>query len=296
MDWKEIGIEHKPLYDRFFKVDECEVSDLTFTNLFIWRHSREIHSVVLDDVLCIRIKYPEKSPLLLMPCVHGNIKKALEKTIGEFQECNTPFRMRAVSVDMVESLKAIFPNKFLFNPEPDRFDYVYSVRELIDLEGTKFKPKRNHINGFVEAYSWTYHPLDETLLDAVAEGEIEWCKKRDCESVADLESEKKGILEALENFPDLKFKGCVIRIDGKIVAFTFGEAITDDMAVIHVEKADPDIRGAYQMINRQFLMNEFSSMTWVNREEDLGIDGLRKAKLSYNPVRMVEKFTAEWKG
>lgn len=295
MDWKAISIDDKELFDRYLAANQPEASDYTFTNLFIWHFSRAIHFAVVDDFLCVRVTYPGKEPLAMMPVGAGDPAGVFDALVEDFRGRGLVFRMRGITRDMVERIERARPGRFAFAPEPDRFDYVYSVEELIRLEGNRFKSKRNHINIFKQTYDYRYYPLLPDLLKDVAESEIEWCKKRDCESREDLENEKKGILEAVTHYDTLCFHGGVLKVDGRTVAFTFGEPLTKDTVVIHIEKADPDVRGAYQMINQQFLENEFPGMAYVNREEDLGIEGLRKAKQSYNPVKMVEKFTAEVK-
>ncbi len=291
MEWTQITISDKELFDRFFAIRRPEASDYTFTNFFIWHFGREISYAMLDDFLCIRITSPGKDPLALMPIGRGNSTGVMEKLFLDFRDRNLPFQMRAVTQDFVREIEQTVPGRFSFSPEPDRFDYVYLVSELVALEGNKFKTKRNHINTFRETYDYTYLPLTLDLLEHVELAEVEWCKKRDCESQESLETEKKGILEATRHFQQLQFQGGVLKVKDKVVAFTFGEALTKDTVVIHIEKADPDIRGAYQMINQQFLEHQWPHMTFVNREEDLGIEGLRKAKASYNPVKMIEKFT-----
>jgi len=293
MDWIDITIDAKDRFDRYFAQSPCEASDYTFTNFFIWHLSRRIRYAVHDDFLFIEVQYPGQSPLALMPFGAGPLEQAVRILAEDFRRRDLPFYLRAVTKDRVEDLQRVTPDMFTFNPEPDRFDYVYRVDDLIRLEGNRYKPKRNHINVFKETYDYRYYPILPDVLHEVVDSEIEWCKKRDCESQEDLENEKKGILEAVKNYDRLCFQGGILKVAGKPVAFTFGEPLTNDTVVIHIEKADPDIRGAYQMINQQFLENEFPHMTWVNREEDLGIEGLRKAKQSYYPAKMIEKFTCK---
>jgi uncharacterized protein len=293
MDWKEITIADKDLFDRFFSLRPPEASDYTFTNFFIWHFGREIAYAVTNDFLCIQVTVPGKDPHLLMPIGRGNLGGALETLVRDFVNRNLPFRMRAVTREGVGEIEQALPGRFSVTPEPDRFDYVYRVSELIVLEGSKFKQKRNHLNIFRQTYHSTYQPLTADLLAEVEQAEIEWCKKHDCQNREGLDTEKTGILQATRHFQQLRFQGGVLKVEGKIVAFTFGEALNPDTVVIHIEKADPDIHGAYQMINQQFLEHQWPNMTWVNREEDLGIEGLRKAKTAYNPVKMIEKFVLQ---
>jgi hypothetical protein len=293
MDWKHITIEDKPIFDQFFRQQSVELSDYTFTNLFIWHFSRCTYFSIVNNFLCIQLKPTGQSPISLMPIGQGDIAGVIESLTDDFKTREIPFRMRAISNKVKIAIETALPNRFTFTPERDRFDYVYDIQELIKLEGSKFKAKRNHLNMFKELYKYSYHPLTPDLLDSVVAAEIDWCEKRNCESQENLENEKRGIIEAAGHFDRLGFEGGVLKVDDKVVAFTFGESITEDMVVIHIEKADPDIRGAYQMINQQFLEHRWPQMKFVNREEDLGIEGLRKAKESYNPCKMIEKYVME---
>jgi hypothetical protein len=295
MDWKQITIEDKAVFDRFLKRKGIELSDYSFTNFFIWHLGRCTFFAVVDDFLCVQIKPTGMGPIAMMPVGDGDVRNVIETLMLDFEQRKVPFRMRAISGEMKDVIEAGLPKRFSFAAERDRFDYVYDVQELIKLEGSKFKPKRNHLNMFKELYDgrYRYGPLTSEWLRAVVEAENAWCQKRNCQAQENLESEKKGIIEAVNHFDRLGFDGGVLTIDDQVVAFTFGEAITNDMVVIHIEKADPDVRGAYQMINQQFLEQRWPKMKFVNREEDLGIDGLRKAKESYNPSRMIEKYSME---
>jgi len=135
-----------------------------------------------------------------------------------------------------------------------------------------------------------YMPLTEALVQDCIDNELEWCEKRNCDEVLDLRCEKFAIIEALLKFSYLELSGGVIMIGGKVEAFTFGEALNEDTAVIHVEKGNPDINGIYAVINQEYCVNNWESMQYINREEDMGIEGLRKAKESYYPVTLIEKY------
>ncbi len=237
MDWKEITLDDKEIFDRYISLAPIELSDYTFTNFFIWHFTRQTQFCETEDFLCIRITDPDRPPVALMPLGIGDLRAVLEKIIEDFHQRRIPFFMRAIGADRARAMEEAMPGRFIIAPEPDRFDYIYRVKDLIELDGKKFKDKRNHINVFKEKYHSSYHPLTAELLDEVCRAEIEWCKKRDCESQESLENEKMGILEAAKNFERLKFSGGLLRVEGRPVAFTFGEPLTHDMAVIHIEKA-----------------------------------------------------------
>jgi hypothetical protein len=146
------------------------------------------------------------------------------------------------------------------------------------------------VNQFRRKYRYEYLSLTHDLIDECLEFEDYWCMMKDCGKYPGLEKERCAILEMLNNFDSLSVKGGVIRVGGKIAALTLGEKMMQDMFVIHVEKANPDIQGLYQVINQEFLMREAGDCRFVNREQDMGVTGLRNAKMSYNPVKFIKKY------
>jgi hypothetical protein len=180
--------------------------------------------------------------------------------------------------------------EFQVSPAREHFDYLYATADLIQLAGRRFHDKRNHVNAFRRAHRFRYEPLEERHLPACRELAEAWCRLRRCEEDLSLAGEWEAVREALAHFPDLRLSGGVILLEGRVVAFTLGELLNRDTVVIHIEKADPELKGAYAVINQQFLEHAWAQVPFVNREQDLGEPGLRTAKLSYNPVRLVEKF------
>ena len=163
------------------------------------------------------------------------------------------------------------------------------------LAGRKYHGKKNHCNAFVKEYpDYVYEEMNRSNIDeCIAFGDM-WCERRMGDDPS-LVCEKCAIHEALNNFEALKLRGGVIRIGGKVEAFSFGEKINDNTAVLHVEKANPEIRGLYSVINRDFAKNAWGDVTYLNREEDMGIEGLRMAKESYKPEFMVKKYSTVFK-
>ncbi|MBZ4645467.1 MAG: uncharacterized protein PWR27_1746 [Petroclostridium sp.] len=288
----DITIDNKELFDKYFSMKQYEISDFTFTNLFMWRNSYNIKYAIINDFLCIFAQYKNNNPFTLMPVGTGDITPVIEELITYFDSQGNKLIIKSLTNDMISEIESRLPGKFIFKPERSLYDYVYLSEDLIYLEGKKFHAKRNHINKFLSTYDYTYHPLTAELVDECIAAEEEWCQKRNCDESEGLEQEKAAIIDALNHFERLKFKGGIIKVNNKVVAFTFGEQFAKDMAVIHVEKADPDIQGSYAMINQKFCEKEWSNVKYINREEDMGIEGLRKAKLSYRPVRMIEKSIA----
>ena len=180
--------------------------------------------------------------------------------------------------------------EFFIEPTRDQFDYVYRSQDLIQLAGRRYHSKRNHINKFTQSYSFTYSSLGERHLQACMELGGRWCELRRCEEDLNLRGESEAVQEALTHFSSLKIQGGVILIQDKVEAFSLGERLNPETAVVHIEKANPEIHELYTMINQQFCEKSWSNVPMINREQDLGEPGLRQAKLSYLPVHLVEKF------
>lgn len=299
MQWKPIDIEDKELLTSFFASHDILVSDLTFTNLYLWHYARHISWAILNDCLIVKTQYPNENPFIFYPIHKQNNLESKKQTILQLQEiCKAKgltFSIHSLSeVDKTE-LESLIPDKFDFIYREDRSDYIYSTPELIELKGKKYHKKKTHLNRFVERYAFSYEELDSNNLEELILTYQNWFGKINDTASDGLRNEYVGIIESLKEFHNLDFKGGILRVEGKIIAFSFGEPLNKDTAVIHIEKADIEYQGAYQAINREFLAHTWSAYSLVNREEDLGIEGLRKAKQSYQPLYLQKKFDAVWK-
>lgn len=191
-----------------------------------------------------------------------------------------------------ELLETVFPDEFNFYPSRNSFDYIYKVSDLASLSGKKYHSKRNHISYFNKNYNWSYEEINKDNLQDCFEMNEKWYFMNLDKDPAGIDAEREVLHLAFDNYDRFNFKGGILRVDGKIVAFTFGEELNKTTFVTHFEKAFADVRGAYPMINMQFAINTISDYLYVNREDDIGSEGLRKAKLSYYPEILLEKFTA----
>lgn len=191
-----------------------------------------------------------------------------------------------------EILEAIFPGKYEFVSERDSFDYVYLQEKLASLRGKKYHAKRNHISYFEKNFNWTFEELSrENIDDCIAMNE-KWYSLNVEKDREGIEVEREVLRLNFAHFEEIGGVGGVLRIDGEVIAFTFGERLNENTFVIHFEKAYSDIRGAYPMINNLFASRLLNQYEYINREDDVGSEGLRSAKLSYHPEFLVEKFTA----
>jgi hypothetical protein len=176
------------------------------------------------------------------------------------------------------------------DPERGHWDYIYTVSDLVDLPGNRFHNKKNLLTQFTKAHDFTYVDFGPRWIEQAMAMQEDWCTWRDCESSDLLSAENRAILRILDRWDRFdRILGGAIFVDSIIVAYTLAEPLTDDTLVIHFEKGCPAYKGVYQAINQMFLARSAGSFRWVNREQDLGNEGLRKAKLSYNPVDFLKK-------
>ena len=212
------------------------------------------------------------------------------------RERGIPFRMWGVTQETLEEFESLFPGKFDYIPLRDDFDYIYRSEDLISLAGRKLHGKRNHLAQFNRSYQWTYEDVTRDNFRDCLEVAHAWCLKNGSCGEDGRSEENCAVASSLHNFEALHMKGGLIRIDGKPVAFSIGEEVNPRCFVVHFEKALDGYNGLYPAINREFAARALSGYEYINREEDMGIEGLRKAKLSYYPAILLEKYMAVPKG
>lgn len=297
MIFKEIDINAYEELRPFFNSVDYEACEYCFTTLYMWRHTYKTSYYIGDEFAIIVGEYEGDRFSVLPLAKKDKIHKALDFMIDYFKTEDHQIYLRAVTKEVVELLQKDYPGKFKYIEERDYFDYVYDAESLRTLAGRKNQKKRNHVNYFLKEYEgrFEYKKLEEKDFDECIELLKAWANNKAEHGDIDdgIDDEFIGVKKIFDNYDVLKqdVKIAGIYIDSKLEAFTIGENINENMAVIHIEKANPEIRGLYPYINQQFLAHEFKDVELVNREEDLGIEGLRKAKLSYHPCKFVEKYT-----
>lgn len=297
MIFKEIDINAYEELRPFFNSVDYEACEYCFTTLYMWRHAYKTSYYIGDEFAIIVGEYEGDRFSVLPLAKKDKIHKALDFMIDYFKTEDHQIYLRAVTKEVVELLQKDYPGKFKYIEERDYFDYVYDAESLRTLAGRKNQKKRNHVNYFLKEYEgrFEYKKLEEKDFDECIELLKSWANNKAEHGDIDdgIDDEFIGVKKIFDNYDVLKqdVKIAGIYIDSKLEAFTIGENINENMAVIHIEKANPEIRGLYPYINQQFLAHEFKDVELVNREEDLGIEGLRKAKLSYHPCKFVEKYT-----
>ncbi len=288
--YQDLELEHQDDIGFFLRHDQPQTSELTFTNLFMWRDFYRPVWRRAAGCLAIIMRPDSARPYALppVPGPDGDPMAALKELMSELKAMGAPPEAHRVGADFVESY--LDRDGFSAKLDRDQSDYVYLTQDLIQLSGNRFHKKKNHLNKFLKTMQYHYKPLDHETVECVLEMQESWCQLRDCQTNEGLMNEDRAIFEALTNFDRLGYLGGAIVINDVVEAFSLGEPLNQDTAVIHIEKANPEIPGLYAAINQMFAVNAWSEMTFINREQDLGLEGLRKAKESYNPHHLVDKY------
>ena len=273
--------------------------DYNFTNLFVWSraYGQEIAQVngFLVTHLCGRMGCS-----YMYPAGSGDLAAAIDILAREADERRQRLRLVCLTTRQMEELDRLMPGRFAYEADRDGFDYLYDIDRLADLTGKKLHAKRNHINRFMDNNpSWVYEEITPQTLPECLEMDKEWYRRSMVREGAaeerDLGDEGIALRTAMDHYHALGLEGGLIRVYGEVVAFTMGDRLNSDTYDVHFEKAYGELQGAYAMINREFarwVRAKHPNVRYLNREDDMGVEGLRKAKESYYPDRMVEKYAA----
>ena len=286
---KEIKIEDRELFLKY--IGKSENSTLSFTTLFTWSFNSRIRYDIVDGCMVL-IFCGKNNCISTFPYGNGDIEAAIRKSYAYMKSNGNP-SFALMTEEQTKLLDEIFTDEFEFYQDENNADYVYLTEDLINLKGKKYQQKRNHLNAFLKSCEYTYERLTMENLDEIKELFYKWHNGQNNHDLGDSE---KATMRFLDNMDKLGVTAGGIRVDKKLVAFSAGEAITDDMAHVPMEFADTDYRGAFNVINRDFCANEWKNYKYINREEDMGLEGMRYAKRAYNPIKMVEKYRTNYKG
>ena len=291
---QDITIDKKNYLNTFLEKANSENSELTFTNLFMWRKSYNVKFSVVSDCLVIISRHGKNPAIIYFPIGDGDRIACLNEVLKEFQKSEESFSIRINSDEDLEMFKSAYGNKFEITEDTNSFDYVYRVQDLSDLKGKKYHAKRNFTNRFESKYNYTFETMTPDQKDECFSLYKNWLKEKE-DDIPGLDESFEAVSELLDNWESLDITGACLRVDGKMVAFSFGEPMISakNTVVIHFEHADTTFEGAFPMMNRQFLLNCWQNFEFVNREEDMGLPGLKKAKESYYPCHMAKKYLAK---
>jgi len=294
LSFRSIELEDKLQIEQFTKPLSLQSSDLTFTNLIMWGRDGQFQTAIHDDVLYVKSEFPGYPVTLFAPIPLQIEKTDYQRAVSIAEEyfknrgLEPKFRsIHGVCRDWFET----YSPDYQLEEDRDTFDYVYHAQDLVTLKGKRYHAKRNHINRFCAMYEYDYRPITPDNKEQCLALYYKWLTRKDLDQPG-IQGEREAIEFLIPNMDVLGVVGGGIFIKDQLVAFSLGETIRDDTALIHIEKVDPDIEGLYALINQQFAQHAFSHLEYINREDDMGLEGLRKAKLSYYPAKLLEKYNA----
>ncbi len=288
--FKQLEIEDRESISEILCAYQPETSELTFTNLFIWRKHYGTQWSLWHDRLLLLCTNGDGSLCGLPPVGPPSRAEAVRLLLAFLREEKKQALPCIVRADR-RLVQELGPSAdFIIQPQREHFDYVYNTGDLIGLAGRRYHAKKNHVNKFRSSCSFSYQPLTAGHVQACLKLQDAWCDCNRCTEDMNLMGEWQAIKELLGAFDRLAVQAGLIIIDGAVEAFALGELLNADTAVVHIEKANARIPGLYAVMNQQFCEHAWSGVRFINREQDLGDDGLRQAKLSYHPERLVEKF------
>ena len=291
--FQKLNLNEKAQFDAFLLHSPKQACEYSFTNLFLWGRQK---AAIRDGFLLLQSQYDRKC-VYPFPVGRGDVKPALDAVIHDAGVRGIPCCLAVMTAEDCETVGRLYPGKFRFYTDRNTFDYVYAIDDLADLRGRKFQKKRNHLNRFEQEHpDAEILPLDENTRVAAFLLAQQWYQSRSsAEPDRDFHLEKQALHRAFAFQQQLGLEGVVLMEHGQAMAFAMGSRLNGDTFDIHFEKALDIADGAYAAINRGFaryLREKYPEVRWLNREDDLGIEGLRKAKLSYCPDHMVEKYWA----
>jgi hypothetical protein len=292
IDFRPVTIADRDEVNKRLALSDFRAAEYSFANLFNWSGIFHTEIAFWDNLLLFRSGIDRSH--YFYPAGTGPVQAAVQWMMDDAAAQHKPFTLRSVQEAGKQQLEQLFPGRFTYTAVRDLFDYVYLAEDLLHLSGKKLQPKRNHISRFKKTFDWQYEDLTEANLAECKAMNEEWCRLYGCLDNASLKMEGCAVCRALNHFTEEGLLGGALRVDGKIIAFTAGEQVNADTLLVHIEKAFGEAYpGAYQVINQEFVRRHAAHLRYVNREDDAGDEGLRKAKLSYRPAFLLEKYIVE---
>ncbi|MGQ9558963.1 MAG: DUF2156 domain-containing protein [Candidatus Oleimicrobiaceae bacterium] len=288
--FKPVALDDRFVLEEFLWKAKPEASEYTFTNLFIWRWRYQVSWSLLDRWVLFSCRDRAGTPYGLQPVGADVEPEVVCEFLNWLRAQGGPAQTRLERVEERWALAVQQTTDLVVEPDPDQFDYVYRTKDLVELAGRKYHSKRNHVNRALRELHPKYEPLEQRHVQACLQVANKWCAAQRCCDDLGLLDEWDAVREALVHVAELRTEGGVVLVDGQIQAFALGELLNTETAVVHVEKANPEFPPLFALINQQLCANAWPDVPFVNREQDLGDPGLRRAKQSYDPHHLVRKY------
>lgn len=289
IQFKRPELEDQEIIHSYFEKSPSRSCERTFANVYLWSRHYKVEYAIIEGALVFKDN-SEKALFAYPAGDDDSVHKAIEWLNQYSDTKNVPLMFYNVTEENFAQLECWYPGVYKIQYDPDQADYVYDSEKLMTLAGKKLHGKRNHINKFKSLHEdWSYEQLNDDNVEECFQMALKWRTQNGCDEDMEKNAEMCVTLNSLRLYKELGLIGGVLRAEGNIVAFTIGEPMCEDTFVVHIEKAFADVDGAYPMINQQFVQHECADYAYINREDDAGSAGLRKAKLSYQPAFMVQK-------
>lgn len=290
MEYFKPELENMDIIRKYLRYNRYRGCDLCAANSVLWgEYYKTYFTVIRDTITFCRLK-DGRAVNFTFPMGKENIREAFDDLLAYFKENDLPVVFTNINEEMEQIIEGWYPGRFETVYDRDYADYIYKAEKLADLKGKKLHGKRNHINRFIENYpDYEFSLIDDSNRESCMQLAKDWNQQKEGILEEDKDYEERALDFALTHMEKMGLVGGVLKVNGDVIAFTIGEPLTEDTFVVHFEKAYAEIQGAYPMINREFVRNCMQNFTYVNREEDLGLEGLRKAKLSYYPDILYRK-------
>ena len=290
IDFQSLKLEDKPRFDAILQNCGIRGCEYSFVNLYLWGRQK---AAFYKDHLVFFSQFNRKS-VYLFPVGEGDLAPVIEAVIHDAQMRGIPCRFTGLTHDDCAKLESLFPGRFRYHIDRDAFDYVYAIEDLAELKGRRFQKKRNHLNRFRADHPHArLVPMTDENTPAVQEMVERWYDLRLQENPhGDYHMERAALGKALRNRKELGMEGLLLMEEDKLLAMAMASRLNSDTFDIHFEKALEANDGTYAAINQgfaQYLREKHPDIAWLDREDDMGLEGLRRAKMSYNPERMIEK-------
>lgn len=290
IDFQPLKLEDRPAFEECLHHGGERGCEYSFVNLYLWGRQK---AALVEGQLVVFSQFSRRS-VYLFPVGPGDKQPVLEAVIGDARERGIPCRLNGVTGEDYALLERLYPGQFRSHYDRDAFDYIYGIDDLADLKGRKYQKKRNHLNRFrADHPNHRLEPITEANTPVAAALAEQWYRLRLEENPhGDYQMEQVALHKALQQREALGLEGMLLMDGDTALAMTMGSRLSETTFDIHFEKALDIADGAYAAINQGFaayLREKYPQVRWLNREEDMGLEGLRKAKLSYCPDHMVEK-------
>ena len=295
LEFRDISVSDKERICSALQKSDFMGCEYSFANNMAWRRlAGSKISFYKDFYICCAFDTEDGIPHFILPAGCGDYKELFSELKKFTSDLGCPLVMTGVTDNSLKMFGELFPDAFTYELDRDSSDYIYLTRDFISLKGKKYHGKRNHLARFSEL-DYSYSPITEKDFDdCITFCTAEYNERQDKADHSFI-AEQFAINTYFSYFNELELKGGIIRIGGKAAAVTIGEKLNSNTFCVHIEKADTSFNGIYTGISHLFAEREASGFEYINREEDLGIEGLRRSKLSYNPAFLLNKYTVIFK-